>query len=60
MFRWAPYLLNHLLIDYRDVQKNGIEFRYSWMIILMALAGWQEPKFSAFLDKMGKFYAARY
>jgi hypothetical protein len=27
---------------------------------LIALVGWQEPKLSAFLDRMGKFYAARY
>jgi hypothetical protein len=26
------------------------------MIILIALGGWKEPKFSAFLDKMGKCY----
>jgi hypothetical protein len=30
------------------------------MIILIALAGWKEPKLSAFLDRKGKCYAARY
>jgi hypothetical protein len=60
MFSWVPYLLNQFLIDCRDAQDNGTEFHYSWMIILIALAGWKEPKFSSFLDRMGKCYAARY
>jgi hypothetical protein len=46
MFSWAPYLLNQFLIDCHDAQDNGTEFHYSWLIILIALAGWQEPKFS--------------
>jgi hypothetical protein len=60
MFSWAPYLLNQFLVDFRDAQDNGTEFHYSWMIILIALAGCQEPKFSVFLDRKGKFYASRY
>jgi hypothetical protein len=60
MFSWAPYLLNQFLVDCRDAQDNGTEFHYSWLIILIALAGWQEPKFSSFLDRKGKCYAARY
>jgi hypothetical protein len=60
MFSWAPYLLNQFLIDCRDAQDNGTKFHYSWLIILIALAGWKEPKFLTFLDRMGKCYAARY
>jgi hypothetical protein len=60
MFSWAPYLLNQFLVDCRDAQDNGNEFHYSWIIILIDLAGWQETKFSTFLDRKGKFYAARY
>jgi len=26
----------------------------------IVLAGWKEPKLSAFLDRKGKFYASRY
>jgi hypothetical protein len=60
MFSWAPYLLNQLLVDCRDAQDNGYEFHYSFLIILISLVGWQEPKFSAFLDRKGKCYVARY
>jgi hypothetical protein len=60
MFNWAPYLLNQFLVDCRNVQDSGTKFHYSWIIILIALAGWQEPKFSAFLDRKGKCYVVRY
>jgi hypothetical protein len=29
-------------------------------MILIALAGWKEPKFSKFLERVGKCYVARY
>jgi hypothetical protein len=38
MFSWAPYLLN-FLIDYMDAQDNGVEFHYSWLLVLIALVG---------------------
>jgi hypothetical protein len=60
MFSWVSYLLNHFFIDCRDVQDNGIEFHYSWLIILIPLAGWQEPKFSSIMDREGKFYESIY
>jgi hypothetical protein len=60
MFSWVPYLLNQFLIDRIDAQENGTEFHYSWMIILIALAGWKEPKLSSFLDSMGKCYVNIY
>jgi hypothetical protein len=60
MFSWAPYLLNQFLIDCRDAQDNGTEFHYSWLLILIALVGWKEPKFSYFVDRKGKCYAVRY
>jgi hypothetical protein len=60
MFSWAPYLLNQFLIDCRDTQDNETDFHYSRLIVLIALAGWKETKFSIILDRMGKCYAARY
>jgi hypothetical protein len=60
MFSWASYLLKQFLIDCRDAQDNEIEFHYSWLIIFIALSIWKEPKFSAFLDRKGKFYAMKY
>jgi hypothetical protein len=29
-------------------------------MILVTLAGWQEPKYTTFINRMGKCYAARY
>jgi hypothetical protein len=60
MFSWALYLLNQFFVDCRDAQDNGTEFHYSWIIILIDLEGWKEPKFSAFLDRKGKWYVTRY
>jgi hypothetical protein len=60
MFSWALDLLNQFLVDCRYVQDNGTEFHYSWLIILIALVGWKEINFSAFLDRKGKCYATRY
>jgi hypothetical protein len=60
MFSWASYLLNQFFIDCRDAQDNGTDFHYSWLIILIYLEGWMEPKFSSFLDRKGKCYAVRY
>jgi hypothetical protein len=60
MFSWKPYPMNQFLIDCRDTQDNGTEFHYSWLVILIVLVGWKEPKFSLFLDRMGKCYVARY
>ena len=53
VFNWVPYLLNQFLIDYRDAQDNDIELHYSWILILIASAGWKELKFTSFLDRKG-------
>jgi hypothetical protein len=52
--------VNQFLVDCRDAQDNGMKFHYSWWLILIALVGWKEPKFSYFLDRKGKCYATRY
>jgi hypothetical protein len=46
--RWAPYLLNFFLDDWKDVQDMGSKFHYSWLIILIAIMGWKEPKYAFF------------
>jgi hypothetical protein len=43
MFSWAPYLLNLFLEDCRDEHNLGIDFHYSWLLILITLIGWREP-----------------
>jgi hypothetical protein len=57
---WAPYLLNFFLEDCKDAQYWGSEFHYSWLLILIALVGWQEPTYNVFLQRMGKYGATRY
>jgi len=37
---WAPYLLNLFLEDWKNVKDLGIEFQYSWLLILMAIHGY--------------------
>jgi hypothetical protein len=34
---WALYMLDLFLEDCRDVQDVGMEFHYSWLLILIAL-----------------------
>jgi hypothetical protein len=42
---WAPYLLNMFLDDCKDAQDLGEKFHYSWLLILIAVIGWKEPKY---------------
>jgi hypothetical protein len=44
----APYLLNLSLDDCKDAQDLGTKFHYSCLLILIALIGWKEPKYSFF------------
>ena len=37
---WAPFLLNQFILDFREVQYRGIEFHYSWILILIAMEAW--------------------
>jgi hypothetical protein len=45
---WAPYLLNLFLEDCKDAQDLGTKFHYSWLLVLIALVGWREPKYTYF------------
>jgi hypothetical protein len=47
----APYLVNLFLDDCKDAQDLGSEFHYPWLIILIALVGWGEPKYSGFYQR---------
>jgi hypothetical protein len=42
------------------VQDWGFEFHYSWLLILIALMGWQEPTYNLFLSRTGKCGATCY
>jgi hypothetical protein len=56
----TPNLLNLFLDDYKDAQDLGIEFHYAWLIILIALVGWGEPKYSGFYPRRGKCCTNKY
>jgi hypothetical protein len=38
----------------KDEKYLGIEFHYSWLIIIKVLVGWRHPKFSMFFQRIGK------
>jgi hypothetical protein len=48
---WAPYLLNMFLNDCKDAQHLRTEFHYSWLLILIAIMGWKELKYSFFATR---------
>jgi hypothetical protein len=41
---WETFLVNQFQIDYREAQDRGMEFHYAWLLILIALVAWREPK----------------
>jgi hypothetical protein len=47
---WAKYLLNQLELDCRDVQNQGYEFHFSWMLILIAFIAWDMSESETFPD----------
>jgi hypothetical protein len=60
MLRWAPYLLNLFLEDCKDTQDLGTDFHYSWLLILIALVGWREHKYTYFFERSNHCRAMRY
>jgi hypothetical protein len=46
--------------DYQDVWDVGMEFHYSWIIILVALVGWKNPKYTMFLQINRRWSATQY
>jgi hypothetical protein len=51
---WAPFLLNQFLIDCTEAQDKGMEFHYSWLLILIVFTVWNEPEDAQFLGLRGK------
>jgi hypothetical protein len=47
---WEEYLVNQLDLDYREVQDQGHEFHFSWLLILIAFIAWEMPKGVTFPD----------
>ena len=57
---WAPYLLNLFLYDCKDAQDLGTKFHYSWLINLIALIRWKEPKYLFFSTRPNPCHRMRY
>jgi hypothetical protein len=45
---WESYLVNELEKDYREVQDQGYEFHFSWLLILIAFVAWEMPEGATF------------
>jgi hypothetical protein len=61
MMNWSTFLVNQFLMDYREAQEKGTKFHYAWLLILIALTAWREPKETQFLEGIHKpFLAVRY
>jgi hypothetical protein len=52
--------IKFFLEDYKDVQDFGIEFHYSWLIILISLVGYGESRYSVFYQSLGKCHATKF
>jgi hypothetical protein len=47
---WMKYLVNQLELDYHEVQDQGYEFHFSWLLILTSFASRDMPKGATFPD----------
>jgi hypothetical protein len=47
---WVSYLVNELEKDCCEVQDQGYEFHFSWLLVLIAFVTWKMPKGVAFLE----------
>jgi hypothetical protein len=47
---WAKYLVKQLELDYREVQDQGYEFHFSWLLILITFIAWEIPEGATFPD----------
>jgi hypothetical protein len=56
----APYLLNLFPEDFKYAQDLGTEFHYSWLLMLITLIGWTEPKYTYFYERTSRCHAMRY
>jgi hypothetical protein len=45
---WVPYMSILFQIEYKDAQKLGTKFHYSWVLTLIAFMGWKELDYVIF------------
>jgi hypothetical protein len=56
---WATFLVNQFLQDSIESPKKGMKFHYAWLLILIALIGWKEPRYYQHMLTSGKGNLAR-
>jgi len=44
VYNWETFLLNAFVEDCKEAQDQGHPFHYSWLLILIAMEAWREPK----------------
>jgi len=54
LLSWSPYIVKLFLDVWKDKKYLGIEFHYSWLIMIIVLVGWRHPKFSMSFRRIGK------
>jgi hypothetical protein len=47
---WSKYLVNQLEIDYKEVQDQGYEFHFIWLLILIMFITWDMLEGATFSD----------
>jgi hypothetical protein len=47
---WVSYLVNKLDKDYHEVQDQGYEFNFSWILVLITFFTWKMLEGAAFLE----------
>jgi hypothetical protein len=47
---WEKYLINQLALDCRQVQDQGYEFHFRWLLILIAFIAWELLEGATFLE----------
>jgi hypothetical protein len=47
---WASYLINKLDKDCREVDDQGYEFHFSWLLVLITFVTWKMLEGASFLE----------
>jgi hypothetical protein len=49
---WSKYLVDQLELDCREVQDQGYDFHFSWLLILITFIAWEMPEDVIFLETL--------
>jgi hypothetical protein len=57
---WELFLLNQFLIDCTKSHDIGMEFHYSWLLIMIVFATWNEPSDETDYARLGLILEGSY